>query len=302
LDEAALPKALRTIALSAGAKVTVTADGSYLFDALDAVDPLPPPQAEAPTQRVELKSADLQWHTVPLHHAVASDILKLMRWNKPTAFAYSFEKFWPHTRLSAFGLTAPPLLGTSRPSNPYLLIHDLPVNPALPEGVSRIFAMERDNASLVEATKAGFEQMLQVVKMLDIAAHGMTATVSYLSVSEDEAGLKWGASLSPAALLQFISGPIAAEAFDTQVKSEQAPIAVQTLHESEGQKPLEWIVSDYRLTRPRLNSDDSLTLFIEPLNHSFPVTETAPIWQNGVSAIREAHKPDVIFIQIKHWP
>jgi hypothetical protein len=280
LDEVSVVKATRTIALSAGAKVIVNTDGSYLFEALDAVDPLPSvaPQAQMPTPRVPLNSADLHWYRLTLHHAVASDILNLMHWNRPNTVVYSFETFWPRseTRLAV-----------------------VPEDAALPSGVNRIFAMARDTALLVEATKEGFSQVRQVVKILDIAAHGMTATVSYISVSENAAGLKWAAS-SRTSPVEIVSGPLAVQAWENQTRSGQTPITVKTLNEAESQKPLEWLVPGYRLTLPRLNSDDSLTLTLIPSSRLFLEQQTPPIHRGDVLAIKEFKKSGVMLVRVEY--
>ena len=299
LDEASVAKAIRTIALSAGAKVIVNTDGSYLFETLDAVDPLPYTQAQMPTPHVPLNVADLHWYTLPLHHAVASDLAKLMHWNQPSAPVYSFEKFLPHTRLSVLGLTASPPPRSPFPADP------LPVNPVfllnsdVSEGVVWVFANDRDNVLLVEATKEGFRQVHQIVKILDIAAHGMTATVSYISVSENISELKQ-VMASQTAPMAIISGPWAAQAWESQTRSGHTATTVKTLNESEGQKPLEWLIPGYRLTRPRFNSDNSLTLTVIPSIRLFPEKQTPPIHRGDIIAIKELGRADVTLIKVDY--
>ncbi len=92
LKDAGLAKAMRTIAFSAGAKVSVNADGIYVFepDAGGAFLPeTPSAPAPQPAQYADGGSdaprhyapGELQYRTIVLQHAVPADILKMMRWD-----------------------------------------------------------------------------------------------------------------------------------------------------------------------------------------------------------------------------
>ena len=100
LSESSLPKALRTIALSANARVKRNEDGVYVFsqdsDTSSASNAAAQPAAApAPVQNAantqnssndnpELRFApgDLHWQALVLQHAVPAEILKLMHWDK----------------------------------------------------------------------------------------------------------------------------------------------------------------------------------------------------------------------------
>jgi len=100
LDGASLPKALRTIARSAGAKVTKNEDGVYVFepesasgdvggDVSDATArPMPAVQSPAAPLPVDNRPesryppGSLHWQSIVLQHAVPSDILKIMHWDQ----------------------------------------------------------------------------------------------------------------------------------------------------------------------------------------------------------------------------
>ena len=96
LDEASLPKALRTIALSAGAKVHKNDDGVYVFepesapsdsgDAPAASAPVVQAPAVAPSvdYRPEARypAGSLHWQPIVLVHAVPSEILRIMHWDQ----------------------------------------------------------------------------------------------------------------------------------------------------------------------------------------------------------------------------
>ena len=136
LENVPLPKALRTIAAGAGARVIRNESGVYIFSPLSTPPPLP---ASFPKP----STADYHWHTLVLQHATPSDILKLMHWDQPTA---------PPAARDAF----PPL--------------DIaPPSPALPTGVLRIFALQSNNSLLVEATDEGFATVTKLVQMFDVS-------------------------------------------------------------------------------------------------------------------------------------
>lgn len=304
LDGASLPKVLQTIAQSAGAKAYKNEDGVYVFEPLNAVDPMPSDSVpiEKPKLRVPLHREDLNWHTLALQHTRAADILKLMRWDKPSGFPFSFQDFKSPSQVFHPGVTITPFPRNDYPAKPFPLHGDIPVNPNLPEGVGRIFAMSHDNTLLVEATNEGFQSVKQIVKILDIAAREMVAKVSYIGVSPEQSGIKLSDSQSAQGIFEIISGPEAAQSFDRLVKSGHMPNQVNMLHEFEGNEPMEWLVPGYRLTRPRINSDASFTLWIESRKHFFPAKETPPIFRSDVLAIHEIEKADVILIKIEYGP
>lgn len=72
LEDATLPKALRTIANSAGASVSRNVDGVYVFTPIVAVNPA----AQAPPE----DAAKYHWHSLVLQHAKPGDILTQMHW------------------------------------------------------------------------------------------------------------------------------------------------------------------------------------------------------------------------------
>ena len=102
LDGASLPKALRNIAQSAGAKVTKNEDGVYVFEpesapsasdfsgtAADPAPAAPQPMAQQAAQQSapsapapRFPPGSLHWNTLVLQHAVPSAILKMMKWDQ----------------------------------------------------------------------------------------------------------------------------------------------------------------------------------------------------------------------------
>ncbi len=93
LDEAGLAKAMRTIAFSAGARVSVNSDGVYVFEPDSGSGAsLQEAALTAPTQGASQTSdsspephyapGELQPRSIILQHAVPSEILKLMHWDK----------------------------------------------------------------------------------------------------------------------------------------------------------------------------------------------------------------------------
>ncbi len=101
LKDAGLAKAMRTIAFSAGAKVSVNSDGIYVFEPEDGSASLSDPSsasqaatqpggsiAEAPKHYAP---GELQYRTIELQHAVPADILKLLRWDKDVVDLDTFK-------------------------------------------------------------------------------------------------------------------------------------------------------------------------------------------------------------------
>ena len=95
LDQANLSKAMRTIAYSAGAKVSRNSDGIYVFepesegsgtslpDSSSQTTPAVPPQSsQYDNPESHFAAGDLHWQTITLQHAVPADILKLMHWDR----------------------------------------------------------------------------------------------------------------------------------------------------------------------------------------------------------------------------
>jgi general secretion pathway protein D len=94
LKDADLAKAMRTIAFSAGAKVSVNADGIYVFEPeADGGAAVPDaPAVNSPAQQsaqyadgnpeARFAPGELQYRTIVLQHAVPAEILKLMHWDR----------------------------------------------------------------------------------------------------------------------------------------------------------------------------------------------------------------------------
>ncbi len=93
LDQAGLAKAMRTIAFSAGAKVSVNADGIYVFEPeagggaslAEVAAPVPAqqsPQDADSNPEAKFAPGELQYRSIILQHQVPTDILKLMHWDR----------------------------------------------------------------------------------------------------------------------------------------------------------------------------------------------------------------------------
>ncbi len=104
LEDDSLAKAMRTIAFSAGARVSVNSDGIYVFEPeTDSASP----QEAAPAQTQEAfdnsesspeahyAPGDLQYRTITLQYAVPSQILKLMHWDRDVVDVDAFKPIQP---------------------------------------------------------------------------------------------------------------------------------------------------------------------------------------------------------------
>lgn len=99
LSHATFQQALRMVALSANATVTKTDDGMYVIraadpgttvsagagDAITAASPVAPTDAQAAPDAAPAVQPDppnMTWRTIVLQHAIPSDVLKIMHWDK----------------------------------------------------------------------------------------------------------------------------------------------------------------------------------------------------------------------------
>lgn len=129
LENVSLTKALRAIAASAGASVSLNANGVYVFEPGGTTTIVPPPSAPAekpaPKTKAPLNPADLHWQKLVLQHTTPDEVMRIMHWNDAT--------------------------GT------------------LPDGVITIYGLHSDNSLLIEATPEGVNKVRQIVKNLDVA-------------------------------------------------------------------------------------------------------------------------------------
>jgi len=466
LDEAALPKALRTIALSAGARVSVNADGVYVFEPLSAAPAVDSPAVEpqwkvnlggnvpvaspaAPVYENAAPSSpeaafppnSLHYNTIVLQHAVPSDILKLMGWDRDYVELEPFKPLdLPNARpvLSATspgytpggqnfggnyagsygGYPSVPIgTGNAGPAganyaahrsaepnspdqagqfpgggfngggfngggfngnggfngggnNPFQNGGTNPFQPQpfqpgagapgrgaqqggqLPTGVARIFALQSNNSLLIEATPEGYNQVKQIVKILDVAPRQVQIKVEFVTASVAdvdnlginfdlvpfpglEVGTQNGSStISTAAtptFLQYATGNIVAQLFQTLTRTRgkvvQAPLITTTNNvtasiEVNTQIPFftttvvqngglnggtqqgtqaNFLTLQTGLTvTPRINSDDSVTLNLNP-----QITDTTgqaavggipPTIQQRVQTLRTVRSGDTMVL------
>ena len=356
LNDADLGKALRTIAFSAGARVSVNPDGIYVFEPEsrngDNSSALAP-SAPQPTQYTDGSDAprhyapgELQYRTIVLQHAVPSDILKLMRWDKdmvdmdpfkpvqmpqnhpailtvgqnnsqqvyggsqynpqnynapqqyypqqgqqdysnggypsvpmgtgnagPNAANYSQHRSADPEQANQFpggggfgggGFGgAPGGFGGGGGNNPFAAQPFQPGQGArgaqqaqLPDGVTKIFALQSNNSLLVYGTVEGFNQVKQIVKILDIKPRQVQIKVEFvtasvtdvdalginfdlvpypgLEISSNQGSGSFGGTVSGLAptFLQYATGNIVAQLFQTLTRTRgkvvQAPLITTT--------------------------------------------------------------------------
>jgi len=359
LDEAPLPKALRTIATSAGARVTRNEDGVYVFEPLSAdgvgmgeapAAPAPAVQLAAAAPVAETRpearypAGSLHWQTIVLQHAVPSDILKMMRWDQDLVEIQPFKPLdmplarpvlsatqntftqggGPSYQNNGYGNNAygnngnsyggePSVpLGTgnggpaganyantahrsAEPGSPYQA-NQFPFQGqggqgqfgqgqfgqgqfgqgqfgqgqngqgqngqgqngrgqggALPDGVTRIFALQSNNSLLVQATVEGYNTVKNLVRILDIAPRQVQIKVEFVTASVvdvDNLGINFDlvpypglefatnqgtnaiSSAAQPTFLQYATGNIVAQLFQTLIRTRgkvvQAPLITTT--------------------------------------------------------------------------
>ncbi len=117
LKDAGLGKAMRMIASSAGARVSLNSDGVYVFEP-DSGSGASVQQAASPAQaqgasensdnspEARFAPGELQYRTIVLQHAVPSDILKMMRWDRDLVDMDPFRPVQvPHTHPDVYSVS-----------------------------------------------------------------------------------------------------------------------------------------------------------------------------------------------------
>ena len=353
LNDADLGKALRTIAFSAGARVSVNPDGIYVFepesrsgDNSQAPAPQPVQYADSGDTPRHYAPGELQYRSIVLQHAVPTDILKLMHWDKDVVdmdpfrpvqmpqshpavltvgqsnaqTVYGGSQYSPQPYYNApqqqnypqqdystgGGYPSVPMgTGNAGPNaasysqhrsadpeqanqfpggggfggggfggggngfgggggaNPFA---PQPFQPGagargntqaqLPDGVTKIFALQSNNSLLVYGTVEGYNQVKQVVKILDIKPRQVQIKVEFvtasvtdvdalginfdlvpypgLEVSSNQGSGAFGGTVSGLAptFLQYATGNIVAQLFQTLTRTRgkvvQAPLITTT--------------------------------------------------------------------------
>ncbi len=342
LIDASLGKVMRTVASSARAKVSINSDGIYVFEPEDAGSGAVLP--ETPALRTAAYTdgdggedaprhyapGELQYRSIVLQHAVPTDILKLMRWDKDVV---DMDPFKPvqmpqvHPAVSTVGQaieqlpmdngnngysnngypSVPMGTGNSGPNaanysqhrsadpeqanqfpggggfggggfggggngggfggggNPFAATPQ-PFQPGgggqrgnqaqLPDGVSKLFALQSTNTIIVYGTTDGYQTVRQIVKLLDVAPRQVQIKVEFvtasvtdvdalginfdlvpypgLEVSSGQGNGPFGGVVSgvPPTFLQYATGNIVAQLFQTLTRTRgkvvQAPLITTT--------------------------------------------------------------------------
>ena len=354
LNDADLGKALRTIAFSAGARVSINPDGIYVFEPESrSSENTPAPSAPSPMQYTDGSDAphhyapgELQYRSIVLQHAVPTEILKLMHWDKdvvdmdpfkpvqipenhPTVMSvgrniqqmYGGSQYNPQGNApqqnypqgqedSSMGGGYPSVpMGTGNAgpnaanysqhrsgdpqqanqfpggggfggggfggggngfgggggANPFAPQPFQPGGGAgarggaqsqLPDGVTKIFALQSNNSLLVYGTVEGYNQVKQIVKILDIKPRQVQIKVEFvtasvtdvdalginfdlvpypgLEVSSNQGNGSFGGTVAGVAptFLQYATGNIVAQLFQTLTRTRgkvvQAPLITTT--------------------------------------------------------------------------
>jgi len=136
LNHASLDKALRIIANSANASVTRDADGVYVFrpagdgaSNLGLADTMLAPVAATPVSAPALPlppSAQKNWRKLPLEHAIPSEVLKLMHWDKDLREEDPFVRVQMENTRPNITATGSSLVNNSNPY-PYGEVPSVPV-------------------------------------------------------------------------------------------------------------------------------------------------------------------------------
>jgi len=354
LNDADLGKALRTIAFSAGARVSINPDGIYVFEPESrSSENTPAPSAPSPMQYTDgsdtphhYAPGELQYRSIVLQHAVPTEILKLMHWDKdvvdmdpfkpvqipenhPTVMSvgrniqqmYGGSQYNPQGNApqqnypqgqedSSMGGGYPSVpMGTGNAgpnaasysqhrsgdpqqanqfpggggfggggfggggngfgggggANPFAPQPFQPGGGAgarggaqsqLPDGVTKIFALQSNNSLLVYGTVEGYNQVKQIVKILDIKPRQVQIKVEFvtasvtdvdalginfdlvpypgLEVSSNQGNGSFGGTVAGVAptFLQYATGNIVAQLFQTLTRTRgkvvQAPLITTT--------------------------------------------------------------------------
>jgi len=257
LVNASLSKALRRIALSAGAVLTQDYSGTYNFASENSS--VPAPESAAPvalsSARALINPADLRWYKITLRYADANYTMTLMHWDKAKSKVVPAE----------------PDLAQVPMGNGFFRTRPFQNDPSLPEGVAAVIAWTGPNALLIQATPEGFEQIRQIVKILDVARFGWTMKVTCWTafVSNREASkLTFVRRNYPDQMIEkpveiAVGTPVKTllEALIAASQAESVPVKYEAEHIQE------WQLPGFRLTNTRIRSDDSISVGLEGIDY-----------------------------------
>ena len=260
--------AIHTVALSVGMQVTQKPDGVYVFE--------PSKMIHLATPQTPAKAADLRYRTIVLRHANPADVLKLMHWKD---------------NREAANLNSP----------------NAPADPNLPAGVARIFALQGNNSLLVQATPEGYNQVKNIVKILDVARFGWTMKMRCwtANVNEQElAGLTFekrdyidrvmrapGSTQDRLVIkpMEIASGPAAESLLQNLIAAKRT--AVVTV-DYEAASTQEWSIGDMKFDEVYLQSDETVAMRWAGKNYDY--------WEDTVNTHIGSNPPDLAARLILH--
>jgi len=212
LNNMPLDRALRNVALSAGATLIKDSDGTFILRQGGQGNQFAQDDDRTPAvTRQALSPSDLHWYKIVLQHAVPHDVLYLMHWDAGVRSISPFSSSslpqnnfdnHPGIVLMSGDPVAPSVPGGNGSRGPAQAnrydtsdgssqAQQFPGggggiggigggNQQLPEGVDEMLALQADNSLLLHATPEAFQRIREIIKDIDVAPRQVQIRVEFV--------------------------------------------------------------------------------------------------------------------------
>lgn len=250
VDDAPVETVLRDVALSAGASLTLSPDGSYFLHPETRSDDAA--RAGDPADAAAGDTTGVDWRKLPLLHAVPSEVLAIMGWQQGQSSGQydplSKVRLSPPSSEGGMGgggvsMAASPTIqinnggaggaGQAQVPNAGVAGSQSPGQTAaasaggnLPIGVRRIIPLQDDNSLLILSTQDGYDRVQKIAALLDIKPRQVQIKVEFVTASVNDVDA-FGINFSYVPFISTNQGSSVSTSPETTLFAAQGRAAVQ---------------------------------------------------------------------------